>query len=61
VRLVVVAGSTATARIEGNSAAGAGPELMVHTPAADLELLAYGRSVGAPAVPVSPTGTPTRR
>lgn len=58
-RLVVVAGSTATAGIEGISAAGADADAMRHTPAADLEILAYGRPTGAPVVPVSPTGCPT--
>jgi uncharacterized protein (TIGR00303 family) len=58
-RLVLVAGSTATARIEGISAAGADPELMAHTPAADLEIVEYGRPVLAPVLPVSPSGCPT--
>ncbi|PSQ07156.1 TIGR00303 family protein [Halobacteriales archaeon QS_6_71_20] len=58
-RLVVVAGNTETAGIDGISAAGADPDLLVHTPAADLELLAYGEPVRAPVVPVSPSGCPT--
>jgi len=58
-RLVLVGGNTATARIDGISAAGAAPEVMVHTPAADLEIVEYGRPVRAPVVPVSPTGCPT--
>ncbi|MFB6353971.1 MAG: nicotinate-nucleotide--dimethylbenzimidazole phosphoribosyltransferase [Halobacteriales archaeon] len=58
-RFVIVAGTTRTAAIEGLSAAGADPEAMVHTPAADAELVAYGDVVRAPAVPVSPTGCPT--
>lgn len=56
---LVVGGTTATARIEGISAAGAMPELMVHTPSADLEILTYGEPVGAPVTPVSPSGCPT--
>lgn len=58
-RLVLVGGTTRTARIDGISAAGTAPELLAHTPIADLEVVAYGRPVRAPAVPVSPTGTPT--
>jgi len=58
-RLVVVAGTTRTARIEGISAAGADPDLMVHTPSADVEIVEYGRPVRAPVVPVSPSGCPT--
>lgn len=58
-RVVLVTGTTRTAAIEGISAAGADPAVMVHTPAADAELVAYGRPVRSPTVPVSPTGTPT--
>ncbi|MFB6081323.1 MAG: nicotinate-nucleotide--dimethylbenzimidazole phosphoribosyltransferase [Halanaeroarchaeum sp.] len=58
-RFVVVAGTTATANIDGISAAGAAPDLMAHTPAADAEIVAFGRPVRAPTVPVSPTGCPT--
>ncbi|MXR50020.1 TIGR00303 family protein [Halovenus sp. WSH3] len=57
-RLVLVGGHTETARIDGISAAGATPELMRQTPAADLELLEYGQPVDRP-VPVSPSGCPT--
>jgi uncharacterized protein (TIGR00303 family) len=58
-RLVLCAGTTRTAEIEGLSAAGADPDLMAHTPSADGEILTYGRPVRAPVVPVSPTGCPT--
>jgi NaMN:DMB phosphoribosyltransferase len=58
-RFVCCAGTTRTAAIEGISAAGADPDVMVHTPSADAEILAYGRPVRAPVVPVSPTGCPT--
>jgi len=58
-RFVLAAGSTATAKIDGLSAAGADAEAMAHTPGADAELVAYGDVVRAPSVPVSPTGTPT--
>ncbi|AGB37681.1 nicotinate mononucleotide-dependent phosphoribosyltransferase CobT [Natronococcus occultus] len=58
-RVVLAAGTTETALIDGISAAGAAPELMAHTPAADAEILAYGEPTEAPVVPVSPTGCPT--
>lgn len=58
-RLILAAGTTRTAAIEGISAAGREPSLLVHTPAADAEILAYGQPVRAPVVPVSPTGCPT--
>ena len=58
-RLVLVAGTTATAAIDGLSAAGADPALRAHTPSADAEILEFGRPVRSPVVPVSPTGCPT--
>jgi uncharacterized protein (TIGR00303 family) len=58
-RLILVAGTTATAAVDGLSAAGADPEAMAHTPSADAEILAYGDVVRSPVVPVSPTGCPT--
>lgn len=58
-RFLLVGGNTDTAGIDGISAAGADAELMAHTPSADLEIVAYGRPVHAPVVPVSPTGCPT--
>jgi uncharacterized protein (TIGR00303 family) len=58
-RFILVAGTTETARIDGISAAGADPDLRVHTPSADAELIEYGHLVRAPVVPVSPTGCPT--
>ncbi|MFD1645050.1 nicotinate-nucleotide--dimethylbenzimidazole phosphoribosyltransferase [Haloarchaeobius litoreus] len=58
-RLVVVAGSTQTAAIDGISAAGADADALRHTPSADLEILEYGEPVRSPVVPVSPTGCPT--
>jgi len=58
-RLVLCAGTTRTAGIDGISAAGAEPELMAHTPGADAEILTYGRPVRSPVVPVSPSGCPT--
>lgn len=57
--VLLVAGTTETASIEGISAAGADPDAMLHTPAADLEIVAYGDLVWAPFVPVSPSGCPT--
>jgi uncharacterized protein (TIGR00303 family) len=65
VRLILVAGSTRTARIDGISAAGADPDLRVHTPSVDAEILAHGAPVPVPGgpderpAPVSPTGCPT--
>jgi uncharacterized protein (TIGR00303 family) len=58
-RVVLAAGTTETALIDGISAAGASPELMVHTPSADAEILVYGEPTAAPVTPVSPTGCPT--
>ncbi|WP_380678599.1 nicotinate-nucleotide--dimethylbenzimidazole phosphoribosyltransferase [Salinigranum sp. GCM10025319] len=58
-RLILVAGSTRTAAVDGISAAGATPELRWHTPSADAELVRYGRLVRAPLLPTSPTGCPT--
>ncbi|QUO47643.1 MULTISPECIES: nicotinate-nucleotide--dimethylbenzimidazole phosphoribosyltransferase [Halorubrum] len=59
VRLVVVAGTTETAAIDGISAAGADPEIRVHTPSADLEIVEAGRPAPGSPVPVSPGGCPT--
>ena len=57
--MLLVAGTTRTASIEGISAAGADPDAMVHTPGADAEIVTYGEPVRAGVVPVSPTGCPT--
>ena len=58
-RVILPAGTTETALIDGISAAGATPELMEHTPSADVEILEYGRPTTAPVTPVSPNGCPT--
>lgn len=58
-RFLVAVGTSETALIDGISAAGANPDVMSHTPSADVEILAYGRPVFAPFVPVSPSGCPT--
>ncbi len=58
-RVILAAGTTETALIDGISAAGAAPELMKHTPSADAEILVYGEPTAAPVTPVSPTGCPT--
>ncbi|WP_254524636.1 nicotinate mononucleotide-dependent phosphoribosyltransferase CobT [Natrinema caseinilyticum] len=58
-RILLPAGTTETALIDGISAAGAAPELMAHTPSADVEILAYGEPVASPVTPVSPNGCPT--
>ncbi len=55
-RFLLTAGSTRTGAIDGISAAGTDPEAMVHTPAADAEILTYGDVVRGPSVPRSPTG-----
>jgi uncharacterized protein (TIGR00303 family) len=59
VTFALVVGTTETASIDGISAAGADPEAMRYTPAADAEIVTYGEPVFAPDVPVSPTGCPT--
>lgn len=58
-RFVLVAGTTKTATIDGISAAGADPDVMVHTPSADAEIVEYGEPIRAPVVPVSPSGCPS--
>lgn len=58
-QFVTVVGTTATAQIEGISAAGASQALLEHTPAADAEIIEYGQPVHAPVTPVSPAGCPT--
>ncbi len=52
-------GNTETAKIPGLSAAGANPAITDFTPAADVELLFYGRCKCIPGVPVTPDGIPT--
>ena len=47
-RVILPAGTTETGLIDGISAAGAAPELMEHTPSADVEILAYGEPTVAP-------------
>ncbi|MFB6161923.1 MAG: TIGR00303 family protein [Halococcoides sp.] len=58
-QFALVVGSTATARIPGVSGAGAHPPATAWTPAADAEIIAYGRPVATPGVPCAPDGTPT--
>ena len=58
-RLILVAGTTRTAEIDGITAAGASDDLLVHTPSADSEILTYGETVRAPVKPESPGGCPT--
>ncbi|WP_207587355.1 nicotinate mononucleotide-dependent phosphoribosyltransferase CobT [Halomontanus rarus] len=58
-RVILAAGTTETGLIDGISAAGAAPDVMAHTPAADAEILVYGEPAMAPVTPVSPTGCPT--
>lgn len=58
-RVILPAGTTETALIDGISAAGAAPELMPHTPSADVEILEYGVPTVSPVTPVTPTGCVT--
>lgn len=58
-RLVLVAGTTETAAIDGISAAGASPALRARTPSADAEIVCYGLPIGGGPVPVSPAGCVT--
>lgn len=58
-QLVVVAGSTETAEIDGITAAGSDRAARMQTPSVDAELCVYGRPVSVPTLPVSPSGTPT--
>lgn len=55
-RLILVVGTTRTAAIDGITAAGDGRG---RTPAADAELVSFGRLVKARAVPMAPSGCPT--
>jgi uncharacterized protein (TIGR00303 family) len=54
-----VIGNTETAKIPGLSAAGANPAACDFTPAADVELLFYGKCKCIDGVPVTPDGIPT--
>lgn len=56
---VCTIGNTETGKIPGISAAGAVPEITDFTPAADVELLYYGKCKCFDGVPVTPTGIPT--
>jgi uncharacterized protein (TIGR00303 family) len=56
---VCVIANTETAKIPGISAAGAVPAITDFTPAADIELLYYGRCKCIDGVPVTPNGIPT--
>lgn len=58
-RIILPAGTTETALVDGISAAGAAPELMAHTPSADAEILEFGAPARSPVTPVSPNGCPT--
>ena len=54
-----VIGNTETAKIPGVSAAGANPDATDFTPAADMELLYFGRCKCINGVPITPDGIPT--
>ena len=51
--------STATALIPGVSAAGAGPDLIPYTAAADVEALHHGRAFCLEKIPENPVGPPS--
>ncbi len=51
--------STETALIPGVSAAGAGPELIPYTAAADVEALVYGQALCLEKIPENPVGPPS--
>jgi uncharacterized protein (TIGR00303 family) len=55
---VCVIASTDTALVPGISAAGAGPELIPYTAAADAEVLIHGSARCIPGVPCNPLGPP---
>ncbi len=50
---------TRTSRIPGITVAGANPELLKATPAADAELLFYGKCLSIEGIPATPDGKPT--
>lgn len=54
-----VLGGTATAFIPGITVAGANPDLIKYTPAADAELIQHGECLSIPVVPATPDGKPT--
>lgn len=56
---VCVVSHTATAEIPGLTVAGASPEMVKYTPAADAEFLQYGHCKCIPSVPATPDGKPT--
>ena len=56
---VCVISYTATSEISGLTVAGANPELVKYTPAADVEFLCHGRCSCIDVVPATPDGKPT--
>ena len=56
---VCVTSYTETSQIPGITIAGADPELIPCTPAADAEFLYYGRCKSISGVPATPDGIPT--
>ncbi|WP_457614758.1 nicotinate mononucleotide-dependent phosphoribosyltransferase CobT [Methanopyrus sp.] len=57
--MMCVIGSTEISRVPGISAAGKTPESTFHTPAGDVELIYYDRTVNAKEVPQNPVGAPS--
>jgi len=57
--LICVIGNTEISLIPGISAAGRTPELTLHTPAGDVELICLDRIVNAEDVPQNPSGAPS--
>lgn len=56
---IVTISNTKVAEIPGITVAGAEPELVKYTPAADTELLQYGECKSISGVPATPDGKPT--
>ncbi len=54
-RFLLIGGTTETGKISGISAAAATPEMVEHTPPADLEIVEHGQPVRAPTAPASPS------
>ncbi|MDW0342388.1 MAG: TIGR00303 family protein, partial [Nitrososphaeraceae archaeon] len=56
---ICVISYTETSQVPGITFAGANPDLIKYTPAADSEFLYYGKCFSIPGVPATPDGIPT--